>query len=99
VFDEILDVLHRPKLARFVSAELRDDLLDQLISAATWFEPAVTVTDCRDPADNKYLELALDARATIIVSDDLDLLVLHPWRGIQILRPGDYVTASTPTGH
>jgi predicted nucleic acid-binding protein len=26
-----------------------------------WFEPTVRVTDCRDPKDDKYLELALAA--------------------------------------
>ncbi len=91
VFDEILAVLHRPRLARFVDATLRADLLDQLVSGSTWFEPSVTVTDCRDPADDKYLELALAAGATTIVSSDRDLLVLRPWRGIAIIRPAEYL--------
>jgi predicted nucleic acid-binding protein len=51
----------------------------------------VHVTDCRDPKDDKYLELALAAGAETIVSSDDDLLVLHPWRGVRILRPADYV--------
>ena len=55
------------------------------------FEPRDQVTDCRDPKDNKYLELALAAGAHFIVSSDDDLLVLDPWRGIRILRPVDYV--------
>jgi predicted nucleic acid-binding protein len=45
------------------------------------------VTDCRDPKDNKFLELALSGKATHIVSGDEDLLVLHPFRGILILMP------------
>jgi predicted nucleic acid-binding protein len=55
------------------------------------FEPVELVTDCRDKKDNKYLELALAAGASTIVSSDDDLLVLDPWRGIRILKPGDYV--------
>jgi len=78
-------------LARFVDAILRADLLDQLVSGSTWFEPLVAVADCRDVADNKYLELALAAEAAAIVSGDQDLLVLHPWRGIAILRPAEYL--------
>jgi predicted nucleic acid-binding protein len=50
----------------------------------------VPVTDCRDPKDDKYLELALAAGAETIVSSDEDLLV-HPWRGVRILRPVDYI--------
>jgi hypothetical protein len=30
VFDEVFDVPHRPRLARFVDAALRAELLDQL---------------------------------------------------------------------
>jgi predicted nucleic acid-binding protein len=55
----------------------------------------VAVTDCRDMADNKYLELAMAARADIIVSSDQDLRDLHPWRGVLILRPADYLALSS----
>ena len=49
------------------------------------------MTDCRDAKDNKYLELALAAGASTIVSGDADLLVLHPRRGVRILRPANYL--------
>lgn len=49
------------------------------------------VTDCGDAKDNKYLELALAAGADMIVSSDDDLLTLHPWRGIPVLRPAAYL--------
>lgn len=91
VFDEIAEVLGRPRLARFIRPDLRERLLALLSSGARWFEPAVTVTECRDPADDKYLELALAAGASTIVSSDRDLLVLHPWRGVHILRPAEYL--------
>jgi len=91
VFDEVSDVLHRPGLQRFVDPALRADVLDQLISGTIWFAPTREVTDCRDPKDNKYLELALEAQAGLIVSSDADLLVLHPWRRIPILRPAAYL--------
>lgn len=91
VFDEVSDVLHRPRLARFVDPDLRADLLDQLVSGTLWFAPAEAVTDCRDAADNKYLELVLSAQASTLVSSDQHLLALHPWRGIPILRPAQYL--------
>jgi predicted nucleic acid-binding protein len=62
------------------------------------FEPIEPVTDCRDPKDNKYLELALAGGASAIVSSGDDLLVLDPWRGIRILRPADYVRLQGRTG-
>ena len=47
----------------------------------------VAVTDCRDPNDNKFLELAVSAPAVLILSSDPDLLVLNPYQGIAIVNP------------
>lgn len=88
---ELMDVLYRPKLARFVSPELRDDVISLLDAHGVTFAPTERVTDCRDPKDNLYLELALAAGADWIVSSDQDLLVLHPWRGVRVLRPAEYL--------
>jgi hypothetical protein len=38
VFDEVFDVLHRPRLARFIDVDLRVDLLDQLVSGTMWLD-------------------------------------------------------------
>jgi putative PIN family toxin of toxin-antitoxin system len=92
---ELLDVLHRPGLARFLDPEQRAELIGQLFALGAAFAPRVRVTDCRDAKDNKYLELALASGADAIVSSDADLLVLHPWRGVRLLRPADYLAEAT----
>jgi uncharacterized protein len=91
---EITEVLNRPRFARAIPLARRERVLETLRRAAVWFEPTVPVTDCRDPKENKYLELALAAGAETIVSSDDDLLVLHPWRGVRILLPADYLAAA-----
>jgi putative PIN family toxin of toxin-antitoxin system len=91
VMTELLDVLHRPGLARFLDPGLRTELIGQLLALGVLFTPAERVTECRDPKDNKYLELALASGAEAIVSSDTDLLALHPWRGARILRPAAYL--------
>lgn len=88
---EVADVLARPRLARFVNPELRDELLALLDASGVFFAPIERVTDCRDAKDDKYLELALASDADTIVSSDADLIVLHPWRGVRILRPAEYL--------
>lgn len=88
---ELLDVFARPRLARFILPELRDEVLALLDTSGVFVVPAEHVTDCRDAKDNKYLELALAAKAATIVSSDDDLLVLHPWRGMRILLPATYL--------
>ena len=53
--------------------------------------PQQTVTDCSDPDDNRILECALDAHAAVIVTGDGHLLKLHPYRGILILTPKQFL--------
>lgn len=91
VLAEIREVLGRPKFANRLSVADREVALDLLMEMAVWVEPTLTVDDCRDAKDNKYLELAEASGATIIISSDDDLLVLSPWRGIRILRPAEFV--------
>ena len=91
VFQEITEVLARPKFARFLTQDCRREILELLAAAALWVEPGEKVEDCRDAKDNRYLELALAARATVIVSGDKDLLILDPWRDVRVLRPAQFL--------
>ncbi len=91
VHGEIAEVLARPKFARFITEDRRREVLELLAAAALWVEPKETVGDCRDAKDNRYLDLALAAHATAIVSGDEDLLVLDPWRGVRVLWPARFL--------
>ncbi|HME23962.1 MAG TPA: putative toxin-antitoxin system toxin component, PIN family [Acetobacteraceae bacterium] len=91
VYGEIAAVLARPKFARILTDDRRHEILELLAAAALWTEPKDKVEDCRDAKDNRYLELALAAGATVIVSGDEDLLVLDPWRSIRVLRPAQFL--------
>ncbi len=95
---ELIDVLARPRLTRFLDPDLRDDVLSRVHAFGILFVPTEAVTDCRDAKDNKYLDLALASAADGIVSSDGDLLVLHPWRGVRILRPAEYLAGAKGQG-
>ena len=89
----------RSKLDRYVSKAARRSLLDTWENAAVFFPDAAiheAVRDCRDPDDDKFLELALASRASVIVTGDPDLLVLDPWRGIRIAKLADFDTVVLP---
>jgi uncharacterized protein len=93
---ELQDVLRRPKFNKYVREELRMEFLAALIRSAEIVNVSVVVTDCRDPKDNKFLELAVSGRATCIVSGDDDLLVLDPFRGIPIYTPLEFLPLGKP---
>jgi hypothetical protein len=90
--NEYREVIFRPKFDRFVSVERRQRILDIVVVASERVEPTETVRECRDPKDDKYLALAAAGQAHVIVSSDArHLLSMHPWRGIPILSPADYL--------
>ena len=92
VEDEYFDVVMRPKFDRFVPMLRRLGILQDVIRKATRIEPGVQISECADPDDDKYLSLALAAAAKVIVSSDKrHLLPMHPWRGVSILSPADYL--------
>ena len=49
-----------------------------------------TVTICRDPKDNKFLELAKTINAEYIISGDKDLLDLKTFENTVILKPSEF---------
>jgi putative PIN family toxin of toxin-antitoxin system len=89
---ELADVLRRDKFDRFLSLGRRDELVAKTILQCEFVATSTIITDCRDAADNKFLELAVDGRASAIVSGDADLLILHPFREIPILSARNYLS-------
>lgn len=49
------------------------------------------IKECRDEKDNKFLELAISGNADFIITGDNDLLVLNPFRTIQIITPKSFL--------
>jgi len=76
-----------PKFDRYVSATRRLQFLANLIAVATLVQVTVNITACRDPKDDKFLELAANGNVECIITGDKDLLILHPFRDIAILTP------------
>ena len=88
---ELADVLSRPKFDRYVSLQDRKGFIERLTQIAEIVPIIQLVRECRDRKDNKFLEVALNGRADVIITGDKDLLAMHPWREIEILSPDDYL--------
>ena len=75
--------------------EERMEFLTAYVREATLVNVTETVKACRDPRDDKFLDLAVSGHATHIVTGDAGLLALHPFRKISILAPRLFM-GSTP---
>ena len=87
---EVFIALARPRLAPLIPPRFRD-WLHALLAAAELVTITERITACRDPKDDKFLELAVNGHADLIVSGDADLLTLNPFQGIPIVTPADFV--------
>jgi putative PIN family toxin of toxin-antitoxin system len=99
VISELNDVLKRKQFDKYILEEERMQFLAALVREATLIEITEIVAECRDPRDDKFLELAISGKAACIVSGDKDLLVLHPFRGIPIVTPAGFLNYSWPTSN
>jgi putative PIN family toxin of toxin-antitoxin system len=91
VLAELYDVLGRKQFRRYISEEEIRRFLAALTHEAEWVGINVQIVACRDPKDDKFLELAVSGQAEYIVTGDADLIALHPFRTIQILTPSAFL--------
>ena len=88
---ELSEVLGRKKFLRYVDEQDIRNFLAALTRGAEWVEVRVHIAACRDPKDDKFLDVAVSGNATHIITGDTDLLALNPYHGIQILPPHRFV--------
>ena len=96
VLAELSEVLSRKHFRRYVDEEDVRIFLAALARETLWIDVQAHISACRDPSDDKFLELAVEGGATHLVTGDADLLVLNPFQEAQILTPQSFLRSSSP---
>ena len=81
----------RPKFAPYIDLQMMELFLAKVRDIATFVSIPAPIHACRDPRDDKFLEVAVYGHARAVVTGDADLLALHPFMGIEILTPAEYL--------
>ena len=87
---ELADVLNRPKFDAYVTQDERMRFMVNFLKVAEMIEITATFNVCRDPKDDKLLDLAICGDASFLVTGDKDLLVLSPFHGVEIVTPREF---------
>ena len=77
----------RKKLDRYFGDEGRGRYLIKLAQSMQWFTGSARVAVSRDPSDDTFIGLALDAGAKILISGDSDLKEIKTHQGVEIMSP------------
>lgn len=97
LIEELETRLARTKFNKYVDDSRRRAFIADLGLSAAHVKLSGAVTVCRDPEDNKLLEIAVAGRADCLVTGDEDLLVLDPFQGIPILTPAGFLAIVSPS--
>jgi hypothetical protein len=87
---EIEEVLSRPKIKKQIGSHRLAVMRRFLHRKAKLVKPKHRIKACRDPDDDYLLEIAVEAKAVVLVSGDDDLLVLDPFRSVRIVSYRDF---------
>lgn len=71
---------------------MRSKYIEDYRKSVRFVSSVLPVIACRDPRDDKFLSLAISGHAEILITGDADLLSMHPFRGITILSPADFLS-------
>ncbi len=89
---ELIDVLSRDKFDRYASRDERKLFAMDYADAAKLINVATVATECHDPKDNKFLSLAVDAKAVLVVSGDKKHLTsMKQYQGIPIIGVREFI--------
>lgn len=90
-FDELFEVIQRKKFDKYLSLEKRLAFFEELQEEFLLVDIDERIEACRDPKDDKFLEVAVNGQAFAIVTGDKDLLVLNPFRDIAIITAREFL--------
>jgi uncharacterized protein len=75
-YQEIAQRIYKPKFDKYISNERKEEFLNLIRIKSQFIDTQSQITSCRDPDDNKFLELAIDSDAQFLITGDQDLLIL-----------------------
>jgi putative PIN family toxin of toxin-antitoxin system len=85
--NEVLSVLGRSKFSKYIDHDDIDGLSIRIKTVWLFVEILNQVQLCRDPKDDKFIDLALNGKASHLITGDSDLLVLNPVENTSIINP------------
>lgn len=90
-FSELIAVLSYPKF-NLSDNEIKTVIEDEILPFFVVAEMKEEVSGiCRDPHDDMFLAVACNARASLIVTGDKDLLELKKFKSVRIVTAREYL--------
>ena len=101
ILDELRKVFRYPKIRKELLISVReiDEALSEIARVAILTPGKMKIRAIQaDPADNRYLECALEGQADFIISGDRHLTDVDGYQGLKIVDPATFLVFMTESG-
>jgi len=93
--DELEEVFSRKKFDKYIPRAERAFFIENVKQNSLVYEIHHSVDICRDPKDNKFLDVAIASYADYLITGDEDLLVLEAIGNTTIITPREFINIFT----
>jgi putative PIN family toxin of toxin-antitoxin system len=91
ILAEYIEVANRQRFKKYASFTFKaTQLISSLQQIAIWVEPKEIINVLPDKDDNKFIEAAVEANASYIVSGNTNDFIIKDFRGITICTPKEF---------
>jgi len=88
---ELENTFNKDRLKSRIDKNKKDSFLNAIKTKGIEIKPKSNIKICRDDNDNMFLSLANDTEATAIITEDKDLLTLHPYKNTKIITSEQFI--------
>ena len=91
IIKEIVEVLNREEITKRTPKEARQFILEQYLIHSKLTQPKTKHLIVEHKSDNKFIDVAIEAKASYIISGDKHLLEIKEFKGIKIINAKEYL--------
>ena len=91
IISELKEVLARKEITKRTTSNARKFILRQYLNNSIQVLPKIKVNAVEHGSDNKFLEVAVEAKARFIITGDQHLLKLKKFREIKIIKAKEFM--------
>ena len=95
IMEEVIEVLNREEITKRTEIKDRQHILEQYLLYSKIVSPVKKHNVLEHESDNKFIDTAIEAKASFIISGDKHLLEKKEFKGIKIIRAKEYLQDDT----
>lgn len=91
LIEELMSIINGQEILERIDTTRKETILKQYTDYSIKITPARKIDIVKDPKDNKFIEVAAEAKADFLISGDPHLTDIKEYKGIRIVKPKEFL--------